>query len=245
MEADYFNSSIRKFSLFAEKHEMRDSVVCNVKLPRSEEFNRISMDSTDYVEIYERGLSLSHYNILLYDLSYFQFSHRSSLEWALAYYPNPRVSGNSDALQDYRDLKLSNERQEITDEELSELLSSFPPRNFIPRFRYEYSDDQYEAVKHPIAHFHIGMSGQDRWGVSRKISPFSFGLLMVKYFHPAIWWEKSRFSLPASERQKDHIIKDCFDNILVDSLRSDGVAEKLENEESLSFHFSALIGANK
>lgn len=244
MEVDYFNRSIRKFSSFAEENGMMESVVYNIRLPRSEEFNRISMDSTDYVEIYERGLSLSHYNILLHDLSYFQFSHRSNLEWALAYYPNPRVSGNSDALHDYKELKLCNERREISDEEYSELLASFPPKNFIPRFRYEYSDDQYEIIRHPIAHFHIGMSGGDRWGVSRKLSPFSFGLLMIKYFQPSIWWSKSRFSLPENERADEQTIRSCFDNILVDSLRSDGVAEKLDIEEKLSFHFTALIGAN-
>jgi len=242
VDRDYFNSSIRSFSTFVEKHYLRDSVVYDVALPRSQDFYRTCIDSRDYVEIYERGLSLSYYNVLLTDLSYFQFSHRSDREWALAYYPNPRISGNSEALRDFEDLKVSYDRGEISDEDYAELLTSFPARMFIPRFRYEYSDEQYEPVRHPIAHFHIGMSGEDRWGVSRKLSPFSFGLLMIKYFYPGVWWKNSRFNLDEKDRDDEEIKRSCLDFILVNSLRRDGVADRMDADEALSFHFSALSG---
>lgn len=243
MNKDDFNSSVRKFGGFLEKIKLIDATVYDCALPRSEEFNAICLTSKNYVDIYERGLSLSHYNFLLTDMSYFQFSFSSGNEWALAYYPNPRLSGCPEALEQYRELQEYLETEEINDEEFSELVASLPLRMAVPRFRFEYSESQYKPVNHPSAHFHIGMSGEDRWGTSRKLSPHSFGLAMIRFYHPNYWWHGSGYSLSERDWSEEEYLGSCFDSELVRSLGNDRVARKVEYE-NMVLHFASVLGAS-
>jgi hypothetical protein len=240
MKSGQFNTSIRNAIKFFTDTNLLESTVYDFSLPTNKHFNKAALTANKYTDLYETGLSLSHYNVQITDLSFFQFSYTSESDWALAYYPNPRISGDIDAFQDYQDLKKSFNDDEITDEEFSELASSFPANERIPRFRYEYSENQYKAVKHPSAHFHIGLFGNDRWCVSRKISPFTFALIITKHFYPETWWARSRFSMDEDEWNKDEAKLDCLDALLVKSLQDDGVSGELHAEEKLSFHFSAL-----
>lgn len=240
MTLDEFNASIRTAFRFFEEEGFVESAVYMVSLPRSAEFNKISLTTQIYADLFESGLSLSHYNFLLKDLAYFQFSYRSSSEWALAYNPNPRISGCPDALEEFLSLRESAERGEITDEDFSALASSIDVGNYVPRIRFEYSESQSRPIRHPTAHFHIGMSGEDRWSSSRKISPRSFGLLIAKHYYPEIWWNKSRFALSDKDQKLHASIAICLDNKLVKSLHSDGASLAFTEDEKQNFHFSAM-----
>jgi|GEM_PF-1044127 len=240
MNRDDFNASIRAIHSFFENQDFLESAVYLVSLPRSEDFNKVSLTSQDYNAVYEKGLSLSHYNFILKDLAYFQYSHSSEGEWALAYYPNPRVSGSSDAFTEFNELKNAVEREEIDDEAFSSMVSSLQIGNYIPRVRFEYSESQYKPVRHPAAHFHIGMAGQDRWASSRKLSPRSFGMLIAKHYYPDLWWKNSRFSLADEDQELPGKIETCFDEKLLNSIRGDGVSLAFAAFEQLTFHFGAL-----
>ena len=240
MRLSEFNASIRAIHQFFLGENFLESTSYIVSLPRLDRFNKICLTSSSYVDIYESGLSLSHYNFILKDLAYFQFSYSSQNEWALAYYPNPRVSGSADALVTFNELKDAAASGEIDDEEFSSLASSLPIGNYIPRVRFEYSETQYKPVKHPGAHFHIGMAGEDRWASSRKISPKSFGLVITKHYYPDIWWKKSRFSLPARDQESVGDIDNCLDQKLFKSIQDDGVSHSFSDFESLTFHFGAM-----
>ncbi|ANM15318.1 hypothetical protein AMK06_CH00368 [Rhizobium sp. N541] len=240
MTRDDFNTSIRAIHSFFANEAFVESSVYLVTLPRSVEFNKTSLTSSDYNTVFEAGLSLSHYNFLLKDLAYFQFSHASESEWALAYYPNPRVSGSSVALSEFNELRDAAERGEIDDEEFSLLASSLQVGNYIPRMRFEYSESQYRPVRHPGAHFHIGMSGEDRWASSRKLSPRSFGLLIAKHYYPELWWKSSRFSQVKEDQELAANIENCVDEKLLQSIQSDGVSHVFSEFEKLTFHFAAM-----
>ncbi|WP_106727558.1 DUF2290 domain-containing protein [Mesorhizobium soli] len=201
---------------------------------------KLSLTSKDYTEIYDRGLSLSHYNFLLTDYSYFQFSYASDTEYALAYYPNPRLSGSPEATELFRELEKERDGGSLNDEEFSELVAEFPSQGFIPRVRFEYSGNQYRNVRHPGAHFHLGMSGEDRWPSARKLSPRSFTLLMAKFYYPATWWQGSRFSRPDGEQHLQ--LADCLDEKLLSSIRLDGASQFFSDDEKMGFHFAALHG---
>lgn len=242
MKLDDFNSSIRMLISFFMDVKLWASTVYEVALPRSETFNKISLTSDNYVDIYEAGLSLSHYNVLLCDLSYFQFSHSSEMEYALAYYPNPRVSGSAKALDDFRELERGRDSGWLTTEEFDELAACMPAHGYIPRIRFEYSQKQYRQVRHPGAHFHIGMSGEDRWCSGRKLSPQTFGLLMTKFYYPETWWNGSRFSRPEDEQETPEALSTCFDERLLTSIKADGVSHLLTEYEKMGFHLSALLG---
>lgn len=235
-----FESSIRSAIAFVSDLKVWRSTVYNCALPRSQEFNKLSLGSKDYVEIYDNGLSLSHYNMQLVDFSYFQFSYTGPAEYALAYYPNPRLTGSPDAMEEFWELDQQRDQGDISEEDFADLLSTTPAKIFIPRIRFEYSGKQYSAVRHPGAHFHIGMSGEDRWASSRKLSPKSFTMLITKLYYPEVWWERSRFSKPAGEQEA--FLEQCLDQKLVGSLQDDGVSHYFSAEEAANFHFSAIVG---
>lgn len=240
MTREEFNSSIRAINKFFDGEEFIESIVYQVSLPRSVDFNKVNLTSLNYTDVYQVGLSLSHYNFILKDLAYFQFSHASESEWALAYYPNPRVSGCPDAFNQFSRLRDEVDRGEINDEEFSLLVSSLHTGNYIPRIRFEYSESQYKCVRHPGAHFHIGMSGEDRWASSRKLSPRSFGLLIAKHYYPDIWWRKSRFSLDEKDQELSANIERCLDERLLRSIQDDGISRSFSDFERLTFHFGAM-----
>lgn len=242
MKLNEFSSSIRTLITFFSEVELWASTVYEIALPRSERFNKISLTSDNYIDIYEAGLSLSHYNFLLRDLAYFQFSHVNESEYALAYYPNPRVSGSTAALNAFRELESERDSGNLTSEEFDELAAGMPARAYIPRIRFEYSQKQYKQVRHPGAHLHIGMSGEDRWCSGRKMSPRSFGLLMAKLYYPSIWWKGSRFSRPEAEQETPAALSVCFDKRLLESIKRDGVSQLMSDHDKLGFHLTALAG---
>ncbi len=240
MQLGEFNASIRAAAEFFTEQNLWLATVYDMSLPRSAEFNKLSLTSKDYIEIYDRGLALSHYNFLLADFSYFQFSFTDPSEYALAYYPNPRLSGSPEAIELFRGFEKEREEGLLSDEEFSELIAEIPSRTVIPRIRFEYSGSQYRSVRHPGAHFHVGMSGEDRWPSARQLSPKSFSLLMTKMYFPETWWQNSRFSRPENEQHLH--LADCFDEKLLASIRLDGVSQFLSIDERMGFHFAALNG---
>ena len=242
MDLANFNSSIRSAIGFFEERGIWQATVYNSALPRSTQFNKLALSTKNYIEIYETGLALSQYNFLLNDLSFFQFSHTSGTEFALAYYPNPRLSGSPKALDEYLEYEKERDDGVLSDEEFAELASLMPVAYFVPRIRFEYSERQYKNVRHPAAHLHIGMSGEDRWPSARKLSPLTFSMLMTKPYYPEKCWLASRFSQPVNEQHLHH--ETCLDRRLVEALQSDGISQSLSNDEKMSFHFAALVGGS-
>ncbi|WP_084693940.1 DUF2290 domain-containing protein [Paracoccus sp. 228] len=234
-----FDGSIRNAGAALAAIDLLAEFSCQVSLPRSEDFNKVCLTSKSYSQIYEKGLSLSHYNIRLKDLAYFQFSHQDDEEFALAFYPNPRVTGSLGALSEYLELEEMRDNNEIDEEEFHAYAEAMPVEHFVPRVRFEYSKSQFKRVIHPGAHFHIGMSGEDRWSSARKISPLSFVYLMLKYYYPNSWRSKSRF-YGAEDMWKDAVtIAGCWDEVLARSLINDGASHYFNDDEKRNFHFSS------
>ncbi|MBC9247509.1 DUF2290 domain-containing protein [Paracoccus sp. 11-3] len=240
MNIESFNRSIRAVDAVLADLNLLEGTVYNCSLPRSMDFNQTCLTSKDYNEIYETGLRLSHYNFLLLDLAYFQFTHKGPTEWALAFYPNPRITGSIEALSEFKEFSVARDSGEISEEEFSELSTSMPINYYVPRFRYEFSESQFRPVQHPGAHFHIGMSGEDRWGSSRRLSPLSFCYLMLKYYYPEHWWPLSRFSQSREDWASPKILEYCLDKKLENSLRNDGVSHLFCEEERPGLHFSTV-----
>src|SRR6266436_2332379 len=63
----------------------------------NEEFRDLILSNeTDFTQIYLAGLNLSHYNFLIADYSYFQFSCLGRDRVRYAYYPNPFAGSDVD-----------------------------------------------------------------------------------------------------------------------------------------------------
>lgn len=138
--------------------------------------------------------TISHYNFLLTDYSYFQFSWSAENCVRYAYYPNPYITGR-DELAGISTIKRWHELLEaelISFEEYLALLKDSKPEVRIPLIRYENAPSEYVALEHPCSHFHIGHHGENRWALSRALTPNAFTLLLCKLYYSRAWndrWE--------------------------------------------------------
>ncbi|WP_163849255.1 DUF2290 domain-containing protein [Pseudooceanicola aestuarii] len=229
-----FNASIRHSIEFFTRAALDEVTVNLSRLKVNTDFNEVALaPDVDYESIYRCALSLNHFNVQLKDYALFQFSWDSQTSWRLAYYPNPWISGVASALSKLSELKEMLEAGAINSEEFMELLSTdFQWHQAIPMFRYEYSESQYVPVTHPAGHFHIGTFGQDRWAWSRKLSPKSFSMLVVRMYYPEVWLENSSF-------HTEDVAK-CWEIELRESLTNDGASTEFSVDEAISIHLNAI-----
>lgn len=193
----------------------------------------ILSDSSSYLEVYNKGLELSHYNILLHDYSYFQFSSDGDDNVRYAFYPNPYAS-NSD---EYRNWFSS--RQEmveagfLTHEEFLSLLADKVGVGSVPLIRYENAPTQRAKFNHPCSHFHIGFHSDNRWAVRRVLSPAAFALLVFKLYYGNCW-------RAIGDDDEPDEIKNHFERTLIaEKLNCRIVSELLfDRDEEQVFYFS-------
>src|SRR5437660_297939 len=82
--------------------ELGETISSPAPIQVNDEFRDLLLNKeSDYVSIYSAGLGLSHYNFLLTDYSFFQFSWFSLNHVRYAYFPNPftNSSGEEELLE--------------------------------------------------------------------------------------------------------------------------------------------------
>lgn len=163
-------NSIHRSWTFLEKLDLAASFSCPGVLPVNEDFRDLALAAeTKYTTLYMHGLQNSHYNILLADYSYFQFSWDKDEDVRYAYYSNPFIA-TGHSVDKFKRLNELLSAQMITIEEYHSLLNDVQPEIRVPLIRYENSPAQYVALKHPCSHLHIGFHSENRWAVRRIIS---------------------------------------------------------------------------
>lgn len=182
-----FCRSLRKVEETLRTLELIEEVRQLASLTPSEEFKRAAFDSEiGYSELYRIGLARYDYNILLTDLSFFQFhcvegGIRPGVRYA--FYPNPypivRFS------QFYEEQSRTTEG--ITYEHYLQHLSEMDERIRVPLLRFDLAVGDYKPLEHPAAHMHIGLDEDNRWPCSRIITPHGFVLLVAKLYYPKAW----------------------------------------------------------
>lgn len=172
----------------AEKLFLAESFSNAASLPLNEEFRDLifSPEST-YVDLYLCGLNLSHYNILLKDYSFFQFSFESIDNVRYAFYPNPFIKGSSDELENFKRRRELVTAEMITHEEYLSMIDGDTKSSGVPMFRYENAPGQRKKFAHPCSHFHIGFHSENRWPISRLLTPYAFSMLVFKAFYGDQW----------------------------------------------------------
>jgi hypothetical protein len=166
-----------------------ETISSPVPLPVNEEFRDVVLSGeSTYVSIYLTGLGLSHYNFLMTDYSFFQFSWTSPDHVRYAYYPNPFVVGE-DNLSEIRQWRELLENGSITLEDYLSILRDAQSGIGVPPVRYESAPDQHKGLQHPSSHFHIGHHQDNRWAINRTITPLAFTLLILKHYYGPAWRE--------------------------------------------------------
>jgi hypothetical protein len=197
-------------------------------LPVSEEFRKLVLSDASYITVYLAGLRLSHYNFLLADYSYFQFSVSNDDHVRYAYLPNPFAHN----IADFKRRQELVDAGMVTQEEYLGMLADTRGDYRIPIIRYENAPDQHKGLNHPCSHFHIGHHSENRWPIRRLLTPFAFVLLIIKQYYGDAWRETGDDESDAFGNK--------FENDLV---RERSVCRVIGTElfteaEERSFHFS-------
>ncbi|NMP04849.1 DUF2290 domain-containing protein [Pseudoalteromonas arctica] len=183
-----FSHSINKcIECIAEINYLFQAGTIN-SLNASKEFKYKSRRAVYYREIYEAGTENQDFNLMLKDLSYFQFTENTKdKDVRLAFYPNPfqfieYQNQKKEALELFNDKYLS-------ENEYEQVLSEGDFICDIPLIRYDLSVDQHCDNYHPAAHFHIGFNPDNRWPVGRKLTPYAFMLKVLMLYYPKLWFK--------------------------------------------------------
>jgi hypothetical protein len=170
-----------------------------------EELRKLSSEeATTYSSLYLAFLEKSYYNILLSDYSFLQFGWTAQDRVRYAYYPNPFSSGEDrqGRIRAYREL-VDADIMPVEDF-LLVLRGTEEPDIRAPLIRYENAPDQYKVLAHPCSHFHIGHHSENRWAVSRVVTPLAFTFLIMKHYYSFRWRvfddEASEFGNQLEER---------------------------------------------
>ncbi len=190
------NASIRKVAFLATKLKLDLQHGPRVSLVVSDELKKISRSTLHYKDIYNRIAEYSEFNLMLMDRSCFQFfekvNHLGQQEVRYAYYPNPyKFAEFQKELKDCNELL---ELQVITQEEYNQLICEATFTHDIPSVRYDYSPSQYDKKFHPASHFHIGFHGENRWPISRILTPYTFFLKILAMYYLDTWRNNFEYS---------------------------------------------------
>ncbi|MCF1440603.1 DUF2290 domain-containing protein [Ralstonia nicotianae] len=178
-------------------------------LPVNDEFRDLLFSAdTSYMDVYLAGLSMSHYNVLLSDYSYFQFSWEREGYVRYAFYPNPFVSGKEEDLISFKRRRELVVAELITHEEYLSLIADGSLSSGVPMFRYENAPDQRKKFRHPCSHFHIGFHSENRWPLKRILTPLAFSLLVFKAYYGLPW------KMRGDDDEED--VSNVFERMLID-----------------------------
>lgn len=179
-------SGVRSAWAFLQRIELDEALSSFVPLGVNERFRDTALDPDKrYEEVYLTGLENSHYNFVLRDYSYFQFSCDVRDEYRFAYLPNPFLSptaaGELGDLQDYV------REGAMTLDEYLHRISELRGGQYPPPIRYENSPRQYKEYVHPQSHLHIGHHGENRWPLNRELTVTAFTTMIAKHFYGRAW----------------------------------------------------------
>ena len=150
---------------------------------------KLCKTSPYYREIYDYIATYKQYNLMLKDESCLQFYEKKNAtgeqELRYAYYPNPYSF--VDFRKEVRAIQQLFDNNEITHEEYSQLLNEAEFIYDIPLIRYDYSPSQYNQFHHPASHFPIGFHGENRWPVTKVLTPLVFFLKVLSLYYSDIW----------------------------------------------------------
>jgi hypothetical protein len=225
-EREFIREIARAWHLLKDELALGRFFVTPISLPVDEVFRDLALsEEASYADIYRLGLSRSHYNIMLNDYAYFQFSYVSSSAWRLAYLSNPWVTGVPLALARQQYWENLEEVGAISHEDVAEFLADQPFILSVPPVRFDYAPQQYRELVHPAAHFHIGRYDENRWPSALVLGPIAFTLMIAKLYYADAWE-------PRSALTGEHVERCVDETLLFEVARLRAVHDFSERERS-------------
>ena len=139
-----------------------------------------------YLKRWQASIDNKWYHVLLEDHSLLTFSSTENSA-SYSYLQCPLV------VPTFREFALSLDRpcnstarRELEDEYQLTLDTADLRTNITP-IRYDYDENGYRRGVHPVSHIHIGLDNHIRLGFSKRLSPTSFALFVMRQMYPDCW----------------------------------------------------------
>ncbi|ELI6426909.1 DUF2290 domain-containing protein [Vibrio harveyi] len=201
MNLTNFNASITRSAALCKELGLNPTVIAPTSLKVNDKFNQVALSSAaTHESIYFAGLDNSHYNFILSDYSYFQFSYvqifnnedlEDKFEIRLAFYPNPINSADEVLPESTTNQLLAFNEMFLDDdwtfEEYSQALCELQVNVTVPIIRYDMSEEQFKRINHPKAHMHIGVNNTSRIATQKIFTPELFTAFILSNFYRDQW----------------------------------------------------------
>lgn len=239
-KADFEKNIRAAMSFLFDEMDMGESVMSCSSFNACFEFKLVSRNpESAYEEVYQSAIDLKQYNFSLIDRALFQFGWQSESEWRLAFYPNPWLTGVASAVSTVSSAKSQLRNGSIDLDEFDTILSSLEversekQQNSAPPIRFDCALNKNRNMLHPSAHFHVGHYAQSRWGVTQKLSPLAFVMIISKHYYPCEWNVKSSYG-PQS-------VTNCVDMSLIKELGKCYAVPDFCEWQAKTLHFCSRI----
>lgn len=164
---------------------------------KKEDFSQQFIKSSykdDYLEVYKIARENLDYNLLLdFDGAFFQFGFKEEdnriCELRYAYYEAPSNHISYEEFIKLNDFDIEECGYEFM-EEYSQFISEAELKKSITSLRYDYSEDQYDELIHPLSHLHIGQSNEIRIPLSFIMTPLNFVAFITRHIYWHFWRAK-------------------------------------------------------
>lgn len=149
--------------------------------------------SNKHIEIYNAIRNNLDYEIVLFDDSFFQFSHNQDY-LRFSFIQNPNFSNTK---YDYLKILFPElDLYELNDDEINSFINENEYEQFLNEqelnlnlvyIRYDFDDNGYKPLLHSCSHIHIGLNESLRIPSSIVLTPLEFVLFSIKQCYYAEW----------------------------------------------------------
>lgn len=174
-----FNISINSSIDYLKKIKLFKDIGPKERGKHSLEGKKISR-SNKHTEIYKSIKEFLDYEIILFDDSFFQFSHEEN-KLRFVYIQNPRKRASKiDYLKKYLTDEFDSDFTEddfdglVNEEEYEQFLNEQEINTNLVYIRYDFDKSGYKPLLHSCSHIHIGLSENFRIPSSLILTPLQF-----------------------------------------------------------------------
>lgn len=187
-----FNISISESIKFLKEIKLFKDVGPKKGGEYSTAFKKVSQNNK-HIEIYNSIRDNLDYEIVLFDDSFFQFSHNQNY-LRFSFIENPNFSYTK---YDYLKILFSeSDLYGLTEEEMNSFIDENEYEQFLNEqeinsnlvyIRYDFDKNGYNPLLHSYSHIHIGLNENLRIPSSIVLTPFEFVLFSIKQCYYAEW----------------------------------------------------------
>lgn len=139
-----------------------------------------------YLKRWQASIDNKWYHVLLEDHSLLTFSSTANSA-SYTYLQCPLAAPTFREFASSLEMPCNSTSRRELEDEYGLTLDTADLRANITPIRYDYDVNGYRCGVHPVSHIHIGLDNHIRLGLSKKLSPTSFALFVMRQMYPDCW----------------------------------------------------------